>query len=158
MSRLPFLLLSVSCAAGSAWSHEAINPLAIVRSDPLVHARQEEVSTQLIIEHPAKPMQSTNGVTVVIGSADKDAAEPLPFGPQPLVSGSLVQQGEGNTIHLTVSGSYSNYELNQLGWNNQASGRIAGTSNQAVVTQVGSSNIAAFQQSGSGNSVAITQR
>ncbi|MBP0441054.1 hypothetical protein [Tianweitania sediminis] len=79
MSRLPFLLLSVSCAAGSAWSHEAINPLAIVRSDPLVHARQEEVSTQLIIEHPAEPMQSTNGVTVVIGSADKDAAEPLPF-------------------------------------------------------------------------------
>jgi Curlin associated repeat len=75
-----------------------------------------------------------------------------------LMPGTLVQDGYGNDLVLTVNGSRNLFAFYQSGTGNAATARIKGTSNQASVQQIGNYNYASISQTGTGNRISISQR
>ncbi|MFP4045080.1 MAG: hypothetical protein ACLFTP_11030, partial [Rhodosalinus sp.] len=82
----------------------------------------------------------------------------------PLQPGELTQQGQNNSMTLTIgfdggaNESDDNlFAASQFGNSNELTGTIDGNYNQAVVVQTGNSQVASFSQTGTGNNAAITQ-
>jgi hypothetical protein len=74
-----------------------------------------------------------------------------------LQPGSLMQEGEGNTMALSVIGSQNLFAMVQKGSFNAIDAHISGTGNQAAVIQAGMNNHLAFSQSGTGNIISVSQ-
>lgn len=112
---------------------------------------------------PASADQAASGNSLSItiegnrnGGFD-DAAFAPPLADFSLQPGLFSQEGLGNGIDFTVTGSSNLFAFAQTGNGNIAMGKMTGSGNQAVVQQMGNNNIAAFSQSGNGNIVSISQ-
>jgi hypothetical protein len=74
-----------------------------------------------------------------------------------LQPGSLMQDGEGNMMALSVIGSQNLFAMVQKGSFNAIDAHISGAGNQAAVIQAGMNNHLAFSQSGTGNIISVSQ-
>lgn len=74
-----------------------------------------------------------------------------------LTPGHLSQDGVGNTMALSVTGSHNLFAMMQSGSANVIDGQISGSGNQAAVVQNGTGNHFSFSQSGIGNIINVSQ-
>lgn len=102
-----------------------------------------------------------NALNITIDGDRNGGFESASFAPEladfSLEPGLFSQQGLGNAIDFTVTGSNNLFAFAQTGNNNSATGAMTGFGNQSVVQQTGNNNVAAFSQNGNGNIVSISQ-
>lgn len=152
-------MLVTTGAAAAATTNQISISRSSLESNALTLALEGSGNVLAIDQVASLDAASPNSMSVSItgdlnggGAAFTGAA--LLSGLQP---GSLTQDGQGNTMALSVIGSHNLFAMSQTGASNAIDAHISGAGNQAAVIQAGMNNHLAFSQSGIGNIISVSQ-